>query len=178
VGPGYADSMRRLLVLVVACVGLAGCASVFPKEMLRGVDRSLTLAVLRSDPERYRQARVVLAGEIIETRPRTGSTEIEVLSRPLGEGDAPQRTDHSDGRFLVLAPDFLDPAVYAPGRRVSVVGTVAGSEERTLGDQPYRYVMIRADQIYLWPRPVAGAAYPYPPAPFPYYDRFGWPYYW
>jgi outer membrane lipoprotein len=166
--------MRRVVVVLLASVCFAGCMSVFPKEMLRGVDRSLTLAVLRSDPDTYRQARVVLGGEIIETRPKTGSTEIEVLSRPLGEGDAPKRTDHTDGRFLVLAPDFLDPAVFAPGRRVSVVGTVAGSEERTLGGQPYRYVMIRADQIYLWPRPVAGAPYPYPPAPFPYY----WPYYW
>ena len=169
--------MRRVILLVLTSVCLAGCMSVFPKEMLQGVDRSLTLAALRSDPDTYRQARVVLAGEIIETRPKTGSSEIEVLSRPLGDGDAPRRTDHSDGRFLVLAPDFLDPAIYAPGRRVSVVGTVTGSEERPLGDQPYRYVVIRADQIYLWPRPVAGAPYPYPPPAFPYYDRFGRPYY-
>jgi outer membrane lipoprotein len=171
--------VRRLFVLVLACLGLAGCVSVFPREMLRGVDRSLTLAILRSDPDRYREARVVLGGEIIVTRPKTGATEIEVLDHPLGESDAPKRTDRSEGRFLVIAPDFLDPAVYAPGRRLSVVGTVTGSEERPLGERPYRYVVIRADQIYLWPKEAVVSPYPYPPPPpFPYYDRFGRPYLW
>jgi outer membrane lipoprotein len=173
--------MRRLLLLALVCAAVAGCASVFPGQMLQGVDRSLTLGVLRSDPDRYRNARVVLAGEIIETRPRAGRTEIEVLSRPLGDGDAPRRTDETDGRFIMVAPDFLDPAVYARGRRVSMVGTVLGGEERALGDQPYRYVLTRPDQIYLWPLPAAyGYPYPYPYAgyPYPYIGGPYWPYYW
>jgi outer membrane lipoprotein len=172
--------MRRGALLLVGVVLLTGCASVFPEEKLAGVDRSVTLGVLRSDPDRFRQARVLLGGEIVQTRPRTGSTEIEVLSRPLGERDAPQYTDFSDGRFLLVAPDFLDPAVYAVGRRLSVVGTVTGSEERPLGERPYRYVIVAVDQLYLWPRPV-GTLYPYGPYSYPYYyDRFGrpyWPYY-
>jgi outer membrane lipoprotein len=173
--------MRCLLLLALVCAAVSGCASVFPGQMLQGVDRSLTLGVLRSDPDRYRNARVVLAGEIIETRPRAGRTEIEVLSRPLGDGDAPRRTDETDGRFIMVAPDFLDPAVYARGRRVSMVGTVLGGEERPLGDQPYRYVLTRPDQIYLWPLPaVYGYPYPYPYAgyPYPYIGGPYWPYYW
>ena len=174
--------MRRALLLALVCATLSGCASVFPSQMLQSVDRSLTVGVLRTDPDRYRNARVVLAGEIIDTRPRAGATEIEVLSRPLGDGDAPQRTDATDGRFIIVAPDFLDPAVYARGRRVSMVGTVIGGEERALGDQPYRYVLARPDQIYLWPLPAAygyPSPYPYTGYPYPYY--FGqpyWPYYW
>lgn len=168
--------MRRGALLLGVML-LAGCVSAFPAEKLVGVDRSLTLGVLRSDPDRFRQARVVLAGEVIQTRPRPGSTEIEVISRPLGDGDAPRFTDNSDGRFLLTAPDFLDPAVYATGRRLSVVGTVTGSEERPLGDLPYRYVTVAIDQLYLWPRPVNAYPYPY----YPYYYGFGrpyWPYYW
>lgn len=173
--------MRRLLLLALVGTALSGCASVFSGQMLQGVDRSLTVGVLRSDPDRYRNARVVLAGEIIDTRPRAGSTEIEVLARPLGDGDAPRRTDETDGRFIMVAPDFLDPAVYARGRRVSMVGAVIGGEERPLGDQPYRYVLTRPDQIYLWPLPAAyGYPYPYPYAgyPYPYIGRPYWPYYW
>ncbi len=168
--------MRRAALLLLTIVGLAGCGSVFPDALLRGVDRSLTLGVLRGDPDRYRQARVVLAGEIISTRPTTGPTEIEVLARPLGESDAPRRTDQSEGRFLVVAPDFLDPAVYASGRRVSVVGTVTGTEDRSLGERSYPYVVIRPDQIYLWARDFAGGPYPYA-GPYPYYRPY-WPYYW
>jgi outer membrane lipoprotein len=163
--------MRRALVFALTLMGLAGCGSVFSDGMLRGVDRSLTLGVLRSDPARYLQARVVLAGEVIETRPKSGSTEIEVLARPLGDGDAPRRTDESEGRFLLVAPDFLDPAVYARGRRLSAVGTVTASEDRALGERPYRYVVIRVDQIYLW---AADYYAGYPPPP--YYGRL--PYFW
>lgn len=174
--------MRRRLLLTLVCLALSGCASVFPGQMLQGVDRSLTVGVLRSDPDRYRDARVVLAGEIIDTRSRAGGTEIEVLSRPLGDGDAPRRTDQTEGRFIMVAPDFLDPAVYARGRRVSMVGTVVGGEERPLGGQPYRYVVTRPDQIYLWPLPSPyGYPYPYPYAGYPYPYSFGrpyWPYYW
>ena len=49
---------------------------------------------------------MVLGGVILATTPKVGQTEIEVLSRPLGEADAPRRTDQSDGRFLVVTPDF------------------------------------------------------------------------
>jgi outer membrane lipoprotein len=168
--------MSRVALLFATVLALSGCVSVFPEEKLAGVDRSLTLAALRSDPDRFVQQRVVLAGEVIETRPRIGSTEIEVLSRPLSDRDAPGFTDQSDGRFLLVAPDFLDPAVYGPGRRISVVGTVTGSQERSLGQAPYRYVVVAIDQLYLWP-----SAYPYragspwlDPLARPYY----WPYYW
>ena len=177
--------MRRLVLLLLASATLTGCASAFSSQMLQGVDRSLTVGLMRGDPDRYRNARVVLAGEIIDTRPRAGATEIEVLSRPLGDGDAPRRTDVTEGRFIMVAPDFLDPAVYSRGRRVSMVGTVTGGEERPLGDQPYRYVITRPDQIYLWPLPAYGypypAPYPYPYAGYPYPSYLGgpyWPYYW
>src|SRR4029450_10618600 len=101
--------MRRLLLLTLVCAAVSGCASVFPGQMLQGVDRSLTLGVLRRAPDPSRNARGRRAGEIIETRPRAGRTEIEVLSRALGDGDAPRRTDETDGRFILVAAAFLAP---------------------------------------------------------------------
>jgi hypothetical protein len=32
------------------------------------------------------------------------------------------RSDSTNGRFLVRTPEFLDPAIYAPGRRLTVDG--------------------------------------------------------
>jgi starvation-inducible outer membrane lipoprotein len=101
--------MRRRLLLTLVCLALSGCASVFPGQMLQGVDRSLTVGVLRSDPDRYRDARVVLAGEIIDTRPRAGGTEIEVLSRPLGDGDAPDAPTKPRAASSWSRPTFSIP---------------------------------------------------------------------
>ena len=150
----------RLTVLLVGLL-LTGCGSVFPKASLVGVNRALTIPELRRDADAHQGERVVLGGVILVTTPKVGQTEIEVLSRPLGEADSPRRTDQSDGRFLVVTPDFLDPAVYSTGRRVSVLGTVTGGEERKLGELPYRYPVIRAERMYLWAEDLALGGYPY-----------------
>ena len=166
--PGYRETMATRFLLLLVGLLLAGCGSVFPKASLVGVNRELTPSELRRDPDAHRNERVVLGGVILSTRPKVGQTEIEVLSRPLGESDAPRRTDRSDGRFLVTTPDFLDPAVYATGRRLSVLGSVIGGEERKLGELPYLYPVIRAERMYLWAEDLGLGGYPYYGYPFMY----------
>ena len=163
--------MRRLTLLLAPLL-LAGCVSAFPDEALRSVNRAVTVAELRRAPAAYATARVILGGEILATRPRVGETEIEVLARRLRPDDTPERSDRSEGRFLVKTAEFLDPAVYAPGRRLTVLGTVTGEEERQIGELPYRYPLIAAERIRLWPQDVA-ATHILPVYPPGFYD---WPY--
>ena len=153
---------------------LAGCASAFPDEVMRTVDRSITVDELRRDPAGHKGARVIVGGEILSTQPRQGQTEIEVLARRLGDGGSPERSDRSPGRVLLRTADFLDPAIYAAGRRITVVGTVIGAEERKVGELPYRYPVIDVERIRLWSQDVVLGP-PYYPAPY-YYWPYG-PYY-
>jgi outer membrane lipoprotein len=157
----------RWVAVLVGSLLLGGCATAaFPPEMLQGVNQEVTLGELRRAPDAHLNQKVVLGGEIIETRPRAAETEIEVLGRPLNCGERPARTDASDGRFLVVARQFLDPAVYTKGRRLSVIGIFTGEQERPIGDQPYRYPVIATEQLRLWPPEPPAYAYPYP---YPYY---------
>ncbi|MET0850204.1 MAG: Slp family lipoprotein [Candidatus Rokuibacteriota bacterium] len=157
------------LALLLA-LALAGCASAFPSEVTVGVNREVTVAGLRAaEPGTFVNQRVIVGGEILATTPKEGQTEIEVLSRRLRSDESPERSDRSDGRFLVRAAQFLDPAVFAPGRRVTVLGTVTGEEQRPLGAVPFRYPVIASDAITLWPRDL-------PPYPYPYYYGPYWPY--
>jgi outer membrane lipoprotein len=140
--------MRAPLVLAAALL-VAGCAaSPFPEALTRSVNRSLSLAQIRADPPAHRGEQVILGGEILATTPRPGETEMEVLSRRLDSGDAPERSDASPGRFLARTPGFLDPAVYARGR-----GHRArhgrGVEERPVGELPYVYPVIAAERVSL-----------------------------
>ena len=121
--------------------------------------------MIRSNPQAHQGARVILGGEIVATTTKPSETEIEVLSRPLGGGDVPERSDRTDGRFLVRAREFLDPAVYARGRRLSVLGTIAGSVERRVGEVPYAYPVVTAEQIKLWPKEFPWLGGEYPPVP-------------
>lgn len=162
-----------LLVLI-----LWGCVSAFPEEALRSVNRALSVAELRAGAAAYAGQRVILGGEILATRPRVGETEIEVLARRLRGDDSPERSDQSQGRFLVRTGEFLDPAVYAAGRRLTVIGTVKGEEQRTIGELPYRYPVITAERIRLWPREYAEPPAFYPGYPWGLYDRlYPRPYY-
>ena len=128
------------------------------------------MSELRRDPGAHVGERVLVGGEILATRPGPGETEIELLSRSLAGDDRPARSDLSEGRVLVRTKEFLDPAVYAPERRVTVVGTVVGGEERKLGELPYRYPVISVEYLQLWPREAP------PPVFYPVYP-WGWPYY-
>ena len=166
--------MRRARLLVFTVL-LAGCASAFPDDALRSVDRSVTLTALRQDPAANLGRRVLLGGDILATRPMPNQTEVELLSKPLDGDDRPRPGDASDGRVLVTTPQFLDPAVYAAGRRMTVIGTVTGEEERKIAELPYRYPVVAADAIKLWPREVVVPAYP---PPWPYYYPWPYPYGW
>jgi outer membrane lipoprotein len=154
---------------------LGGCASAFPEEVMRAVNRSLTVEELRGDPAAHRNERVIVGGEILSTQPRPGETQVELLTRRLRWNDSPERSDWSSGRVLLKTTEFLDPAVYAPGRRLTVVGTVTGEEERKVGELPYHYPVITVERLRLWPEDiVAGPAY-YPT--FSWWGYCPWPYY-
>jgi outer membrane lipoprotein len=158
--------MRSLVVLAAVALWAAGCASSpFPETLTRSVNRSVTLAQIRVDATAYTGARVIVGGEILATTPKAGETEIEVLSRSLDGGDAPERSDRSPGRFLARTPEFLDPAIYSRGRRITVLGTVAGIDERPVGELPYAYPIIAAERIKLWPKEGAWVGGEYPPVP-------------
>ena len=165
--------MRRWLVVALL---LGGCASAFPKEVMSTVNTAITVEMLRPDPLAFKGQRVMVGGEILSTQPRTDETEIELLTRRLGSDGAPERGDQSPGRLLLHSPAFLDPAVYSQGRRITVIGTVSGSEERKVGEVPYRYPVILVERIRLWPKDVAlGPDYYYPWGAWPYYDPYYWP---
>ncbi|MBE9572672.1 MAG: Slp family lipoprotein [Proteobacteria bacterium] len=130
---------------------LAGCASVISQGALKEVDQTLSFEQLLENPEAYKGKTVLLGGNIIETQTLSDRTLIVVLQRPLGFRKKPSRDDVSKGRFIVFVPGFLDPAIYSPGRKVTIVGSVVGKEVRPLGEIEYTYPIIAKRELYIWP---------------------------
>jgi len=137
----------------------------------RETDRAIGFQGLFGDPDAYRGRTALLGGEIIEVRNFPGNTLIFVLQRPLGLRDEPAVDKKSGGRFLVIAPGFLDPAIYRAGRKVTVVGIVQGELTRRLGDLDYRYPLALIRDIHIWTEERAGG--------YDYYrwDHWGWGWY-
>jgi outer membrane lipoprotein len=77
-------------------------------------------------------------------------TWIEILQKPLDSQQKPQYTDVSYGRFLIHFPDFRDPAIYAPGRELTVVGEVEGVMIQKIKEMDYAYPVIVPKESHLW----------------------------
>jgi outer membrane lipoprotein len=80
-------------------------------------------------------------------------TEIEVVGYPLDSENAPDRYAAPTGRFIVVRAGYLETADFAPGRLITVVGTVIEARTGTVGEAKYVYPVVSASRMNLWPQP-------------------------
>jgi len=142
------------LFMYIAIAGfflLSGCASVISQRALDEVDRTLMFEQLLENPEAHKGKTVLLGGTIIETQNFSDRTHLVILQRPLGFRKRPIAEDVSRGRFIINTPGFLDPAIYRNERKITVVGSVMGTEVRALGKTEYSYPVVEKKELYLWP---------------------------
>lgn len=140
--------------LVGICLVLLtlGCATGISRQARSQVTYYGSFAALQTAPDEHVGKIVMLGGKIIETTGSETFSEITVLQLPLGRRDRPQDSDRSRGRYLVRSEQFLDPAIYQKGSRLTVVGRLSGSEVRSIGGFQYAYPLVEAIEIKLWPR--------------------------
>lgn len=148
----------RLLMGVLAAGVLAGCASTdVPQAIREAPAEAPTLAQVRAEPPAHQGEAVRWGGEVAEVRNEAEATWLEIVQRPLRGSGAPEAADRSEGRFLARVEGFLEPASYAPGRRVTVVGRLDGTVEGAIDAYDYRYPVVAVDAHHLWPREPAAA---------------------
>ncbi|MEW6377012.1 MAG: Slp/YeaY family lipoprotein [Thermodesulfobacteriota bacterium] len=164
----------HLFLLLFFIFLISGCAHVISKNLRTKTDPSLTLNQVLQNPIANKGKWVVWGGEIIETiNQKDGTTQIEVFQRRLRWRGEPDERGASEGRFLILADQYLDPYFYRKGKKVTVAGEILGEKIKPIGEMDYRYPILSSKQIYLWP------VYYYHPYPYYYYDPWwGYPYRW
>lgn len=142
--------LERITPLIL--LWLAACASTISPEVLKDVNQSIRFEALVKNPDAFQGKTVLFGGDIIKTENSPDKTLIVVLQRSLNSDEKPSGGDRSAGRFIVSVPGFLDPAIFQPGRQITVVGVVAGKEVRALDDIAYTYPVIERRHLYLWQR--------------------------
>ncbi|MEJ2639589.1 MAG: Slp family lipoprotein [Desulfosarcinaceae bacterium] len=143
--------MRTSLSIFILIAFLTGCAPAISQQARDRVTLKIPFSDLLKDPQRLKGEVVLLGGKIITTTPNEQGTELVVLQLPLEIGMRPGTKSTSEGRFLVQTDEFLDPAVFAPDRRVTLVGEIQGVETRPLGQTVYRYPELTLIEMKLWP---------------------------
>ncbi|WP_447978005.1 Slp family lipoprotein [Candidatus Nitrospira bockiana] len=166
-------SRTGIAILFALCGVTTACAArqVVPPELERQIDRQLTFAQIKEDPEQYLGRTVVLGGEVLSAKRLKSGTRVEVLQLPLDDRQAPvlDRTQ-SEGRFLAFQREFLDPAKLPGGTRVTITGEITGSTVQPLDETEYTYPTLDLKSLTVWDEDRRLAR------PYPYYGPYYSPY--
>lgn len=169
----------KTFTFLAAVLFVSGCASRIPQNISQAPTPDLTVSEVIVQADARRNQPVRWGGSILMVVNLTNETEIEILAKELDSSGKPSDTDETQGRFLVRVDGFIDPAVYAKGRLLTVYGLVDTALTRSIGEKPYVYPVIKAQTTYLWPKEseYSNRDYYYP---YGYYGPYGmYPYgYW
>ena len=162
---------RNLLaILLIGALLLASGCAVMSKELRREAEKDLPFTEVFKNPELHRGKVVIWGGMIVDSKNTKEGTLLEVLQKPLDMVGEPRDGDQSGGRFLAIYDDYLDVAIYAKGREVTVGGFVRGERGMPLGEIRYTYPVITVKEIHLWPEVSKERVTPYP--------YWGYPWWW
>ena len=144
-----------------------GCAHPISDNMRASLDPSVSTTGLFESPEVYVGKRVMLAGNIVQTRNFPEKSEIEVVQKSIDSYGNLDTGDGTLGRFIFRHRGYLESEVYSEGRDIIGAGVVVGSQSGKIGDRDYLFAVIEPEELNLLPQ--------YPDTPY-YYDPF-YPYY-
>ena len=165
-----------LLTLGLAFI-LQGCATL-PKEFREiPVKKDITLSQVLSSPEIYKNSQVLWGGKIVNCLNKEDITLLEIVQFSLDLEGKPKADTISEGRFLVETPQFLDCAIYTPGKLITVAGVFKDLRDGKIGEKSYKFPVLEGKAFHLWKEEVKVQveAYPYYYWWYPYW--YPWWYY-
>ena len=168
------------LYLFLACLFLSACAGL-PPAMRDIPVVDISYSQVNQNISSYKNASVRWGGTVIEVENEPDSSLVQVLFHPLDSSGRPQLNKPSEGRFVIKSGAFLDPAVYAKDKEVTVTGILVGDIERTIGKRVIRLPLVSATAIHLWPINERDDFYRrgfYDYRFNPYFGYPGYPFYW
>jgi outer membrane lipoprotein len=143
--------MRLFCLIFAMLLGTAACTPPVSKQSLNLVDPGITFEEVRQNPDRHVGRYLLVGGAIAAVRGSdSGGSELEMVQFPTNHRGRIISTDRSDGRFIARDSTFRDPAIYHPGRLVTLVGQVAGQMTGRLGEVDYLYPVLTVHELHLW----------------------------
>ena len=147
---------RRSAVIVSLLIGsmllISGCATPYD---IGHADPRITPVEAAKDVAGMLNHTVAWGGLIAAAKNLKDKSELEVVGYPLDAQNRPDSGAKPTGRFLVIQSGYLETADFAPGRLITVVGTVAETRSGTVGEAKYIYPVVVATKMQLWPKSTA-----------------------
>ena len=141
--------MRRLFVVALSMLLLAGCAHIISDKSRAMADRSVTFSQLKVNPDSLRGKFVILGGAVTGVLQLKEGVRLEVIQYPLDMEEIPDNSSDSGGRFLVDLPPDVGYSTFKPGMLVTMAGEVAGKMVKPLDKADYTYPVIVVKEIHM-----------------------------
>ncbi|HZN44866.1 MAG TPA: Slp family lipoprotein [Nitrospiraceae bacterium] len=171
------DRVPHTIGMLLVGFALTACATASDSPP---PDQTIPFAEIKSTPESFKGQPIVLGGQVLNAKRLKDGTRIEVLQLPLTSSNAPViDLTQSQGRFIAIQREFLDPATIPHGTHLTVTGEVTGSITLPLDETEYNYPVIEVKNLNVWPPMADASQYQVPPYPYAYpYGRPFWGPYW
>jgi outer membrane lipoprotein len=162
----YNPAMIRRWSALAGSVMLISSGCVSMDDQRESGPPQVTYAQLKTSPETLRGQTVTFGGKVLSAKRLKQGTRIEILQLPLDPSLKPTPDlTKSQGRFVAMKTEFLDPATIPSGTFVTVTGDVAGSVTLPLDEMEYLYPVVEIKNLRVWPaeeeKPPRLRPYPY-----------------
>lgn len=175
--PGRGGSrLHQKFGVILLLLVLTACAPVISPQLRNTASLDIPFGTVLRNPDGYTGKIFIWSGTVLNTQNTPEGTMLKVLQKPSDYWGRPRNVDWSEGRFLALDRRYLDPAIYAEGRAITVAGELTGKRVQRLGEIEYTYPLLSVKELYLWPKEVPAPYYYY--YPYDPYPPWGWRYYW
>lgn len=149
--------LSPLFLIVSALLMLSGCATPYD---IGTADRQITPEETARNITAVQNRMVAWGGVIAAAKNLKDKTELEVAGYPLDANNRPDNDAKPIGRFFVIQPGYLETTDYAPGRLITVVGTVTETRTGAVGEAKYVYPVVTVNKLHLWSRYTGGRSEP------------------
>lgn len=127
-----------------------GCASNLPKEITSAPVPDISLTSVQKDVKSSKGKLIRWGGIIINIENLKKKSILEILAKPLNQYGQPAINVSSPGRFFAEIAGFVDPSVFAPGKELTLFGTVIALRTSKIGEHEYHYPVIEVSKYHVW----------------------------
>ncbi|MBL4910706.1 MAG: Slp family lipoprotein [Alteromonadaceae bacterium] len=142
--------MKNFMLYMFITLFISGCTIIPDKLQLDDNSTLVTFSDVRAQPDVQVGLNARWGGVIAKVDNQKERTMVEIVRFPLKSTMRPIVGTETEGRFRIYYKGLLDPVLYKEGKAITVVGTIAKSEQGIIGKQDYLYPVLETKNVYLW----------------------------
>ncbi|OON38653.1 hypothetical protein BTJ39_17510 [Izhakiella australiensis] len=141
---------KLLLPVLMSGFIVTGCSTI-PKNIggNSGLVSAANYSQIYGNPAQYKGQEVRIGGKVLNVINHKNETLFEIAVLPLDKAARPDVDQPYQGRVMVKKAGFIDPLTLK-NRLVTVLATVAGSEQGEVGKAKYRFIMLDMLGYQVW----------------------------